>query len=145
MPFAPYIPDASVWTKYFMDQVNAKNRSQPKKASDANAPIGGGVAVQDGKVASRLTTVGKAKDMRVKGHQEPVKVEITSPSEASVEQATSELKHIRADSHSSGAITKATTKGKTRAKKRRASPAKIQGRTAKKRRHTKSVKDIFSK
>ena len=143
MSFTHFIPDTEVWKKYFVDQVTAKNTSggTKTKASNAASPIGGGVSSHDG--ASALIKVGRVKDVKVKGPPETVKVQITSPVEAAVEQAESELRHIKADSQSTSSITKAVSKRRAPAKKRGATQTRKT--TPKKKKTTKQYNDVFSK
>ena len=145
MSFTQFLPDTAVWTKYFVDQVTTKNQSGglKSKASDAASPIGGGISSHSG--ASRLIKVGKVKDVKVKGQPETVKVQITSPVEATVEQAESELKHIKGNTQNTSFIPKTASKRRAPAKKRRTTtPAKKEG-TSKKKKSTKQHNDVFSK
>lgn len=139
-------PDPSVWTKYFFDQLaaNGKGSGVKSKVSDSANPIGGGVSA--GNTAVRLSTVGKVKDLSVKGHPDNVKVQITSPAEATVEQAESELKNIKAEKQHNNSSERHTTEVKARAKKRRVKPVKkSEAGKAKKKKSTTPHKDIFSK
>jgi hypothetical protein len=88
MSYISYTPDVNLWTKYFVNQASRKNGEEKKVV---NAGIGGGVAMNDDD--SSLTLVGEVKTKKNKREIEDVKINVTSPSEATVEQAKSEMKH----------------------------------------------------
>lgn len=135
MPFTQYIPDTAQWMEYFVKQV--ENRANGRKDVHS-AQLGGGVAVQDESI--KLTPVGPVKS-KITGpaHSvDPVKVTITSPAETTVEQAESELRHIKEQDQESGIIQKRSVKRKTSSKSSRNSHSK-------KRKISKKYQDVFSK
>jgi hypothetical protein len=88
MAYIPFSPDVDLWTKYFVNQATRKNEKTKKVV---NASIGGGSGMNDDD--SSLSLVGELKSKEHKSPMDDVKVNMTSPSEATVEQAKSEMKH----------------------------------------------------
>ena len=134
MPFKPFIPDAKQWTDYFLDQV--KGRGNGKQPAPSAGPIGGGISTHDG--STQLTAVGQVKGGNSHGQPKRVQLQITSPAEASLEQAESELKHIKADQDVISVI-------QQKGGKRKASQSGKKTNASVKRARAKNFQDVFSK
>lgn len=139
MSFTHFIPDTTQWNEYFMKQVESRlNGKKGKKSSDmTSGQIGGGVSVND--EANKLSAVGRVKkkipDNNKSGSS--VKVTLTSPVEASLEQAQSELKNLKEGITEPDAISKVAVKRKGSIRKG--------GHSNKKKKSLKKFKDVFSK
>lgn len=132
---SPFVPNTSQWVDYFKSQAEAKSTAGRNTVSDAFSPVGGGIGVNSDNTT--LTRLGKVKSQPKGRRSESVKVELTSPVEATVEQARDMLKNIKDDRSADTAIRRKSLKRKTSVKKQRSSGGK--------KKRSRKYKDVFSK
>jgi len=149
--YLPHVHTASQWTQYFLKQIASDNGDEKKKKihSDSSQPIGGGVGYSDQNIS--LSRVGKFKKLgHSKDKKETIKIEMTSPAEASVEQAKDKLKNINeglSESHTStrpAVKRKASNSKKKVSRGKKANPTK-KGRGVKQGKEKNKHSDRFSK
>jgi len=139
--YSPHVHTASQWTQYFLKQIASDNEEgkKTKIQSDSSQPIGGGVGYSDQNIS--LSRVGKLKKSgHSKDKKETIKIEMTSPAEASVEQAKDQLKNINESLSESHTITRRGVKRKASNGKKKVSRGK-KSNPAKKGRGVKQGKD----
>ena len=137
MVFKIYIPDTDQWTGYFMDQIKSNKSTRRYKRS----VVGGGI--DNGEDSEYFFIVGSFK--KEKKLEEPAKINLTSPAEATIIMAQSELANIKETAKDEAIISKQAAKRK--------SSVPAQKFSAKKKRKTNSSKvkrapkqnDVFSK
>ena len=117
---------------YFKSQ--AQSKTTRNTASDAISPIGGGVGRYSENTT--LTRLGKVKHQADNRRNDIVKVELTSPVEATVEQAKDKLKNIKEHKSADNSISRLGVKRKT-SRKQKSSKGK--------KKRSRKYKDIFSK
>jgi len=139
MPFTRFQPENIPWKKYFVEQAETLQgkKSGKKLTRYTHASVGGGLA--SGGAKTVLTKVSMVKTSRK--DQDPVTVNMTSPAEATVEQAKSEIEHmIKSGDKTEAAISKQTAKRAASLKDSNSAPAKKK----QKKRKTITYHDIFS-
>lgn len=139
MPFTKFEPDNIPWKRYFVEQAEAQQGKKSAKRSTlyTHAGVGGGLATGGAKLVLAKVGVVKTKHK----DQDTVTVNMTSPAEATVEQAKSEMDHIiKSGDRAEAAISKQTAKRVASLPDRKAAPAKKK----QKKRKTVTYHDIFS-
>jgi hypothetical protein len=138
MSFTPFIPDIDQWSRYFMKQAENNGQRKTSKTKDINSSIGG--SISSGGTHSFLSVLGPAKKKDNSMNKNEVKVNMTSPAEATADQAASEIEGIKDVTSSDHVISFAG--GKTKGGKRKGAK---QTQSKKKKLRVKQYKDIFSK
>ena len=139
--YSPHVHGSSQWTQYFLKQIATDGKDGKKKIpSDSSHPIGGGVGYGDHNIS--LSRVGKLKKSgNGNDKKEMIKIEMTSPAEASVEQAKDKLKNINEGLSESYSISRQRVKRKASSSKKKVS----RGNKAKPRRKGRGVKQANDK
>ena len=105
MVFKIYIPDTDQWTGYFMDQIKSNKSTRHYKRS----VVEGGI--DNGEDSEYLSIVGSFKKERKL--EEPAKINLTSPAEATIVMAQSELANIKETAKDEAIISKQAAKRKS--------------------------------
>lgn len=107
-----YVPDHQKWLKYYERLGQAKKTDVKIKKNQT----GGSIAKMAAKLVTPIESIAKPRDDKDK-EKEPVIVNLISPSEATVQQAESEL--ARETEHIKGAKRKASSNQKQNKKRRK--------------------------
>lgn len=140
MSFIPYAPDIKIFTKYFTDQVEiSRGKSNQGGKKMIYSDVGGGATLVDG-FETKLSPIGKAHQQNTK--ENDVVVSMTSPAEATVQQAKAELRHTKDNTEQMPVIyTRVTKREASHGNKPKNKKKKKENKSNKKaRKH----KDIFS-
>jgi hypothetical protein len=110
MSFIQYVPNNDQWSRYFVAQASNNITDNKKKGKELNSIIGGSISSKNDKILSVVGRV-KANNFENEKNQE-IKVNMTSPAEATADQAASELENISEQHPDSQAIARSGTKRK---------------------------------
>jgi hypothetical protein len=132
MSFTQFVPDIEQWTRYFVKQAENNGQRKTTKTREINSSIGGSISSG---TQSFLSVLGPSKKKDISTNKKEVKVNMTSPAEATADQATNEIEGIK-DAISTDHLI-SITGGKRKGEKQKQSKNK--------KLRVKQYKDIFSK